>query len=82
MAALFVAAGLPNPHVDRTRLALDLDEFLGRSYPREGGEARIRAMFEQALIGDFMDVEPQREGAKIRFSVPVAIVSAEVLPGV
>jgi ubiquinone/menaquinone biosynthesis C-methylase UbiE len=86
MAALFVEAGLADPQIDRTRLALELDEFLSRSYPRQGDEARIRAMFEQALTVDFMDVEPSRfadrEGAKIRFSVPVAIVSAEVRPGV
>ncbi|HTW48207.1 MAG TPA: methyltransferase domain-containing protein [Acidobacteriaceae bacterium] len=82
MAALFVEAGLPEPLVDRTRLALDLDEFLSRSYPRDGDEARIRAMFERALADDAMDVEPCRDGARICFSVPVAIVSAEVPPGV
>jgi ubiquinone/menaquinone biosynthesis C-methylase UbiE len=86
MAALFVEAGLRDPNTDRTRLALDLDEFLSRSYPRDGDESRIRAMFEQALEDDAMDVKPSRlvsaEGAQIRFSVPVAIVSAEVRPGV
>jgi SAM-dependent methyltransferase len=82
MAAVFVEADLPAPHIERTRLALDLDEFLGRSYPREGDEARIRDLFERALADDFMDLEPHREGAKIRFSVPVAIVSAKVPPGV
>jgi ubiquinone/menaquinone biosynthesis C-methylase UbiE len=78
MCELFVAAGLPQPVVEETRLALDLDEFLSRSYPREGDEARIRAMFERALTDDAMDVEPHRGGAKIFFSVPVAIVGAQV----
>jgi ubiquinone/menaquinone biosynthesis C-methylase UbiE len=82
IAALFVAAGLLAPQIDRTRLALDLNEFLSRSYPREGDEARIRAMFDAALLGDAMDVEPYREAGKIHFSVPVAIVSAEVPPSV
>jgi ubiquinone/menaquinone biosynthesis C-methylase UbiE len=81
MAALFVAAGLREPRVERTRLALDLDEFLSRSYPREGDEARIRAMFAQAQSEDAMDLEPRREGEKVVFSVPVAIVAAEVPPG-
>lgn len=81
MAALFVEAGLPEPLVERTRLALDLDEFLSRSYPREGDEARIRAMFESALEEDVMDVLPRRDGAKIFFSVPVAIVAAQVPHG-
>jgi len=82
LSALFVAAELPAPRMERTRLALDLDEFLGRSYPRKGDEARIRAMFERALSGDAMDVEPRREGAKIYFSVPVAIAVARVWDGV
>ena len=85
MTALFAAARLAEPVVERTRLALDLDEFLGRSYPREGDEARIRAMFERALEDDAMDVqphrEPQRDGEKIFFSVPVAIVAAQVPHG-
>jgi SAM-dependent methyltransferase len=78
LTALFVAAGLPEAQAERTRLALDLDEFLGRSYPREGDEARIRAMFDSALEDDAMDVKPRRDGAKIFFSVPVAIVAAQV----
>ena len=69
------------PQVERTRLALDLDEFLSRSYPRAGDEARIRAMFERALEDDVMDVQPRRDGAKIFFSVPVAIVAAQVPHG-
>lgn len=78
MTALFRAAGLPEPQVERTRLALSLDEFLSRSYPREGDEARIRAMFERALTDDAMDVEPRREQGRIYFSVPVAIVGAQL----
>ena len=78
MTALFRAAGLPEPQVERTRLALSLEEFLSRSYPREGDEARIRAMFERSLEDDAMDVEPRLEQGAIRFSVPVAIVGARV----
>ncbi|MGC2637247.1 MAG: methyltransferase domain-containing protein [Acidobacteriaceae bacterium] len=81
MVELFLAAGLPEPRAERTRLSLELDEFLSRSYPREGDEARIRAMFERALTDDAMDVQPHREGETIRFSVPVAIVAAEVPAG-
>ncbi|MGC2620300.1 MAG: hypothetical protein WA414_14745, partial [Acidobacteriaceae bacterium] len=81
ITALFASAGLGNLQVERTRLALDLDEFLSRSYPRAGDEARIRAMFERALEDDVMDVQPSRDGAKIFFSVPVAIVAAQVPHG-
>ncbi len=78
LMALFREAGLAETRVERVRLALSLDEFLSRSYPREGDEARIRAMFESALEEDAMDVEPRREQGKIFFSVPVAIVGAPV----
>ncbi len=81
MRELFREAGLPAAQVERTRLDLSLDEFLSRSYPREGDEARIRAMFEDALEDDAMDVQPRREQGKIRFSVPVAIVAAQVAHG-
>ncbi len=78
LQSLFAAAGLPHPEAEHTRLALDLDSFLARSYPREGDEARIRALFDRALDDDFLNVEPRRENGKIHFSVPVAIVAAEV----
>jgi SAM-dependent methyltransferase len=80
LRALFTAAGLPEPRVEQTRLALDLDSFLARSYP-PGGERdkdRLRAMFENALYDDRMDVQPRREGGTLYFSVPVAILAAQV----
>jgi ubiquinone/menaquinone biosynthesis C-methylase UbiE len=82
LAALFVEAGSPRPAIERTRLALDLDEFLGRSYPRPGDKERLPEMFERALVDDAMDVQPHRDGETILFSVPVAIVAAQVPDGV
>jgi ubiquinone/menaquinone biosynthesis C-methylase UbiE len=81
MTTLFVQAGLPEPRVERTRLALELEEFLSRSYPKEGDEARIRAMFDRALTEDAMDLQPMRDGAAIRFSVPVGIFAVLVPHG-
>ncbi|MGA8109353.1 MAG: methyltransferase domain-containing protein [Acidobacteriaceae bacterium] len=75
---LFAAAGLPMPHIERTRLVMDLDEFLARSYPREGDEMRIRALFEAALLDDTLDVAPHREQDALRFSIPVAILSLQI----
>ncbi|HEX3660505.1 MAG TPA: methyltransferase domain-containing protein [Acidobacteriaceae bacterium] len=80
LRALFTAAGLPEPRVERTRLALDLESFLARSYPPGGDrdKDRMRAMFEDALQDDRMDVEPRREADALFFSVPVAILAAQV----
>jgi ubiquinone/menaquinone biosynthesis C-methylase UbiE len=80
LRALLTAAGLPEPRVEQTRLPLDLDSFLARSYP-PGGERdkdRMRAMFESALSDDRMDVQPRREGGTLFFSVPVAILATQV----
>lgn len=81
MRASFVHAGLPEPQVESTRLELDLDSFLARSYPREGDEARIRELFRRALDEDSLDVEPRLEGGKILFSVAVGIFAAQVGDG-
>lgn len=81
LLVLFTAAGLTEPRVERFRLALDLDAFLARSYPREGDETKIRAMFTEALKNDTMDLEPRREGNSIAFSVPGAVVVSRVAHG-
>lgn len=78
LTAMFRTAGLPYPHIRQTRLALELDSLLSRSYPRAGDEARIRALFDAALIEDHLDVKPRREHGKIHLSFPVAILSAQV----
>ncbi|HZZ39186.1 MAG TPA: methyltransferase domain-containing protein [Acidobacteriaceae bacterium] len=80
LRALFTAVGLPEPRLEQTRLALDLDSFLARSYP-PGGERdkdRLRAMFEDALADHALDVQPRREAGIILFSIPVAILAAQV----
>lgn len=80
LRALFNAAGMPEPRVEPTRLSLDLDSFLARSYPPGGERDKqgMRAMFERALADDAMDVQPRREGGTLHFSVPVAVLSAQV----
>ena len=81
LRGLFAEVGLTELRVERMRLALDLDSFLARSYPREGDEARIRALFARAVEDDVLDVEARREGEKVLFSVPVAILGAQVPHG-
>lgn len=78
LVRLFTAASLPTPRIEHVRLALDLEEFLSRSFPREGDEPRLRALFENALTNDSLDLEPRREQGSIRFSVPVAILASEL----
>jgi ubiquinone/menaquinone biosynthesis C-methylase UbiE len=78
LRGLFLRVGFPEPKVVEMRLGLELESLLSRSYPREGDEARLRALFEQALIEDTLDIQPRREGEKLLFSFPVAVLGAQV----
>jgi len=78
LTALFEKAGLPQPRFEPMRLALELDSLLSRSWPREGDQARIRAMFEHALLEDTLDIQPRRQQGQIVFSFPVAILGVQV----
>ena len=76
MTEFFEAAGLTGTTVESTRLPDDLDALLGHSFPHEGDIPRIRAMYEDAIGDDFLDMKPRREGEKILFSFPISIVVA------
>jgi ubiquinone/menaquinone biosynthesis C-methylase UbiE len=78
LCRLFEEAGLRTPRIERMRLELELDACLARSYPHEGDEARIRALFEWALESDTLDIQPRRQQSRIRFSIPVAIIAGQV----
>lgn len=78
LIALFREAGMANPHIEHFRLALDLDSFLARSYPRAGNEPRLRALFASALKEDTLDLQPRRIEGRILFSVPTAILAARI----
>jgi SAM-dependent methyltransferase len=77
LAGLFSAAGLPAPDVQSFRLPDDLDTLLAHSFPREGDDARVRAMFEDAIEDDFLDMMPSRSGGNVYFSFPVSIFAAQ-----
>ncbi len=78
LAALYTEAGLPAPRIEPFRLALDLDSFLARSYPREGDLPRLKALFESALQDDSLGLQPRQIDGKIHFSVPTAILAARI----
>jgi ubiquinone/menaquinone biosynthesis C-methylase UbiE len=73
---LFGEAGLTLSQLESFRLDGDLDSLLARSFPLEGDEAWIRAMFEDALADDFLDVQPRRENGKIVYGFPIGIFKA------
>lgn len=78
LMALYHEAGLTEPRIEHFRLALDLDSFLARSYPREGDELRLKALFDSALSNDTLDLHPRSIEGKVFFSVPTAILAAQI----
>jgi ubiquinone/menaquinone biosynthesis C-methylase UbiE len=77
---LLAEAGLTLSHFEQFRLAGDLDSLLARSFPADGGEARVRQMFEAALEEDFLDVQPRRESGGIVYGFPIVIFKARRPP--
>jgi ubiquinone/menaquinone biosynthesis C-methylase UbiE len=74
--ALFRRAGLAEPRVTHYRLEGDLDGLISRSFPEPGNAERIRSIFADALADDALDMQVRRDGDRIRFGYPVAVLAA------
>ncbi|HEY3930293.1 MAG TPA: methyltransferase domain-containing protein [Candidatus Koribacter sp.] len=76
MLHLFAQAGLREAKAETLRMAGDLNSLLARSFCQAGDEARCRALYEQALTDDVIDMQPHRDGDNILYAFPVAIYVA------
>jgi SAM-dependent methyltransferase len=74
--ALFARAGLPAPHIETYRIEDELEDLLGRSFPHEGDDDRVRHIFEESLLNDALDMATYRKDGKIFYAYPVAILAA------
>jgi 2-polyprenyl-3-methyl-5-hydroxy-6-metoxy-1,4-benzoquinol methylase len=79
LAGLFVTAGLGHPVVESMPLPYELDSFLARSFPAEGGEHEIRKLFAASLSDDQLGLSPVSRDGRVLFTFPVAIVAARTL---
>ena len=73
---LFRDAGLPEPRLASYRLQGELEGLLSRSFPNTGDRERLREIFTSSLTDDALDMETRREGDRIRFGYPVAVLAA------
>ncbi|HXJ83312.1 MAG TPA: methyltransferase domain-containing protein [Candidatus Methylomirabilis sp.] len=71
---LFAQAGLPTPRATAYRLESDLESLLGRSFPLPGDADKIRQIFAASLEDDRLGIPLEREGAKINYAYPVAVL--------
>jgi SAM-dependent methyltransferase len=79
---LFTRAGLGTPEVEICRLAGELDDLLGRSFPVSGDERRIREMFTASIEDDALGMSVARRAGQIVYAFRVAVLAAGVpVPG-
>jgi len=74
---LFQQTALPTPRKTFYRLEGELDDLLQRSFPNPGDADEIRRMFVESLDNDSLGMDTRRQGKKIRFAYPIAILCAD-----
>ncbi len=77
LTALFRDTAFPPPRRTTYRLESELEELLGRSFPKPGDADRIREIFAASLEDDRLGIPLQRDGDRIRYAYPVAVLAAD-----
>jgi ubiquinone/menaquinone biosynthesis C-methylase UbiE len=77
LRGLFHAAGLQEPRVTSYRLEGELEGLLARSFPKAGDDEKIRALFRASLADDALGIGTRREGERILYGYPVAVLVAQ-----
>ena len=71
---LFAQAGLPAPDVHSYRMEGEMEDLLTRSFPKEGDADRLRKLFADSIASNALDLNTRREGQKIYYGFPVAVL--------
>jgi SAM-dependent methyltransferase len=77
LKGLFGKVGLPAPRVTNYRLEGELEGLLSRSFPLPGDADRIRGIFAASLGDDRLGIPMSRDGERIRYAYPVAVLVAD-----
>ena len=76
LKALFGAAGLPAPEAGFYELRDEVRNLLRRSFPNPGDDVKIIEMFSASAEDDRLGIPVRREGDRINYAYPIAILSA------
>jgi SAM-dependent methyltransferase len=79
LRGLFAGAGLPEPRTVFYELRDEVKNLLARSFPNPGDEAEIVAMFAAAVDDDRIGVPVRRDGDRLLYAYPVAILTAQTI---
>jgi ubiquinone/menaquinone biosynthesis C-methylase UbiE len=77
LRGLFGAAGLSEPRATFYELRDEIRNLLGRSFPNPGDDLKIIEMFAASAEDDRLGIPVRREGERIEYAYPVAILAAE-----
>ena len=77
LRGLFAPVGLPSPRVSGYRLESDLESLLARSFPLPADADKIRAIFTASLGDDRLGIPLVRDGERLRYAYPIAILVAD-----
>jgi ubiquinone/menaquinone biosynthesis C-methylase UbiE len=77
LRGLFEAIGLREPRTIAYELRDELENLLRRSFPNPGDDGKIREMFAASAIDDRLGIPVRREGDRIHYAYPVAVLAAD-----
>ncbi|HEV8717453.1 MAG TPA: methyltransferase domain-containing protein [Candidatus Binatia bacterium] len=75
---LFEQTALPAPRKTFYRLEGEVEDLLQRSFPDPGAADKIRQTFVEALDDDGLGMDVRRQGDKIRFAYPIAVLCSDL----
>jgi ubiquinone/menaquinone biosynthesis C-methylase UbiE len=78
LEVLFQETALPTPRKTFYRLEGEVEDLLQRSFPNPGDADKIRQMFVEALDDDGLGMDVRRQGNKIHFAYPIAILCSDL----
>jgi SAM-dependent methyltransferase len=77
LKALFGKADLPEPRSSFYELRDEVRNLLRRSFPNPGDDVKIIEMFAASAEDDRLGIPVRRDGDRIDYAYPIAILAAE-----
>ncbi len=80
LKGLFSSVGLPQPRTTFYELRDEIRNLIARSFPNPGDDVKIIEMFAASAEDDRLGIPVRREGERIEYAYPIAILAATNTP--
>jgi ubiquinone/menaquinone biosynthesis C-methylase UbiE len=77
LKALYAAAKLPKPELSFYQLQDEIRNLLARSFPNPGDDVKMIEMYKAAAEDDRLGIPVRRDGDRINYAFPIAILAAK-----